>query len=477
MGTDQDETGYDIVVIGCGAAGLSAAVSYSAAARAQGRSARIAVLERASREERGGATRWTSSWFRITADRRLDPAFIGTMERVSNGLADLDYCRTLESEVTATLYFLEENGVELIYFQQPFPNRNTGGGLGMPARGGGGIVDGLAAVVDRTPGAGILYGTEAVRLSTSDDDRVDGVIVRGKDGLLRKLAARTVVIAAGGFEGNAEMLTRYLGERACDLPLIAPTIRNNRGDGLRMAMELGADTAGQFDMFHGEPVDVRSKKPDAVVYAFPYGIVVNQHAERFFDEGKDSFDSTFEEIAFEIWRNQQQKAFFIGDQTTLGIEHVDKIILTDQPPITADTLAELAARLGLDPAALERTVAAYNAAIGPGAFNPHIRDARSARGIHPPKSNWAFPLEAPPFIAYPLTCAITFTFGGIRTDTMARVVTPAGVPIPGLYAAGEVTGLYYHHYPAGTSVLRSATFGRIAGAHAASQSAAAAVSR
>lgn len=474
---DRSSTLHDLVVIGCGAAGLSAAVSYAATARRQGRTFRIAVLERASREERGGATRWTSSWFRITADRRLDPEFIGLMERASNGLADLAYCRTLESEVTATLSFLEENGVELIYFQQPFPNRNTGGGLGMPAHGGVGIVDGLAAQVDRTPGSEILYATEAVRLAASEDGCVEGVIVRGRDGLLRKLSARAVVIAAGGFEGNAEMLTRYLGERACDLPVIAPTIRNNRGDGLRMAMELGADTAGQFDMFHGEPIDVRSKKPDAVVYAFPYGIVVNRHAQRFFDEGKDSFDSTFEEFAFEIWRNQQQKAFFIGDQTTLAIENVDKIILTDQPPVTASTMAELAARLGLDAAALEHTVADYNAAIGPGTFNPHIRDGRSARGIHPPKSNWAFPLVSPPFIAYPLTCAITFTFGGIRTDTCARVVTPSGVPIPGLYAAGEVTGLYYHHYPAGTSVIRSATFGRIAGAQAASVGAAAGVSR
>jgi len=474
IGTERDKAEYDLVVVGCGAAGLSAAVSYSAAARMQGRAARIAVLERAHREERGGATRWTSSWFRITADRRLDPAFIGTMERVSNGLADLEYCRTLDREVTATLFFLEGNGVELIYFQQPFPNRNTGGGLGMPALGGFGIVEGLAGVLERTPGAEILYSAEAVRLSAANDGRVDGIIVRGRDGLLKKLAAQAVVIAAGGFEGNAEMLTRYLGERACDLPLIAPTIKNNRGDGLRMAMELGADTAGQFDMFHGEPVDVRSKKPDAVIYAFPYGIVVNQQAQRFFDEGKDSFDSTFEEIAFEIWRRQNQKAFFIGDQTTLGIEHVDKVILTDQPPITAATLADLAVKLGLDPVALERTVAAYNAAIGPGTFNPHIRDGRSARGIDPPKSNWAFPIELPPFIAYPLTCAITFTFGGIRTDSVARVVTPAGIPIPGLYAAGEVTGLYYHHYPAGTSVLRSATFGRIAGAHAAASNAAAA---
>lgn len=468
----NDNSTYDLVVLGCGAGGLSAALGYAASAAAQGRPSRIAVVERATREGRGGATRWTSSWFRITEDRRLDPAFVGQMEAVSGGMADLDYCRTLEREVTRTLGFLEQNGVELIYFKQPFPNRNTGGGLGMPARGGVGIVDGLAGVVERTPGAEILYETEAVRLCVAADGRISGVVVRGRDGLTRTLGARAVVIACGGFEGNKEMLTRYLGERACDLPVIAPTLHNNTGDGVRMAMEVGAATAGQFDMFHGEPVDVRSTKPDAVVYAYPYGIVVNSRAERFYDEGKDSFDSTFEEIAFQIWRHQQQKAYFIGDQTTLGIEHVQAIILTDQPPVTAATLAELAVQLGLEPRALERTVAAYNAAIGPGAFNAHIRDGRATRGLVPPKSNWAFPIQTGPYIGYPLTCAITFTFGGIRTDSTARVVTPSGTPIPGLYAAGEVTGLYYHQYPAGTSVLRAATFGRIAGAHAALRDAA-----
>jgi len=296
--------------------------------------------------------------------------------------------------------------------------------------------------------------------------------VRRRDGTTSTLRARSVVIACGGFEGNPEMLTRYLGPRACDLPVIAPTLINNTGDGIRMALELGAACAGQFDMFHGEPVDARSRKPDAVVYAYPYGIVVNGRAERFYDEGKDSFDSTFEEIAFEIWRNQQQRAFFIGDQTTLGIEHVQNIILTDQPPVSAPTLAELAGQLGLPPRALERTVAEYNAAMGPGQFNAHVRDGRAAR-LTPPKSNWAFPLQSPPYIGYPLTCAITFTFGGVRTDSLARVITPTGAPVPGLYAAGEVTGLYYHQYPAGTSVLRAATFGRLAGAHAAAQHASA----
>ena len=339
----------------------------------------------------------------------------------------------------------------------------------MPAGGGVAIVDGLAGTVDGTPGSEILYETEALSLHVSDQGKVNGVQVRGGDGKLQLLNAGAVVIACGGFEGSKDMLKQYLGEAGADLPVIAPTLINNQGDGLRMAMELGGDTAGQFDMFHGEPVDVRSNKPDAVVYAFPYGIVVNRHAKRFYDEGKDSFDSTFEELAFEIWKHQEQKAFFIGDQTTLGIEQVQEIILTDQPPITADTLAGLASQLGLDPAALEKTVAEYNAAITPGEFNVHIHDGKAAPGLTPPKSNWAFPLTKPPYIAYPLTCAITFTFGGIRTDSAAHVVTADGTIIQGLYAAGEVTGLYYQHYPAGTSVLRAVTFGRIAGANAAAQ--------
>ncbi len=459
---------YDLVVIGCGAAGLSAAVSYVESAAARGHIARVAVLERANREGRGGATRWTSAWFRITSDRRLDPGFLERMRVVSKGLADLEYCRRLELEVTDTLTFIEAHDVELIYFPQPFANRNTGGGLGMPARGGVGIVDGLAAALERKAGAEILYETEAVRLRVSTDGRIDGVVVRGRDGLLRTLGAGAVVIACGGFEGNPEMLTQYLGARACDLPLVAPTLKNNRGEGLRMAVEIGADTAGQFDMFHGEPADPRSQKPDAVVYAYPFGIVVNGAGQRFFDEGKDSFDSTFEEFAFEIWRHQEQRAFFIGDQATLAIANVEKIILTDQPAVTAGSIRELAGQLGIDRTALERTVEDYNAAIEPGPIDVRIRDGKAARGLEPPKSNWAFALRSPPFIAYPLTCAITFTFGGVRTDANARVVTPTGTPIPGLYAAGEVTGLYYYSYPAGTSVLRAATFGRLAGAHAAS---------
>jgi tricarballylate dehydrogenase len=461
------ETGYDLVVIGMGAAGLCAAVSYAETAAAGGRAARIAVLERAPREERGGATKYTTSWFRITEDRSLDPNFIPLMVEYAGDRADLDYCRVLERESRASLDFLDAHGVEVIYFKQPLPNRNTGGGLGMPVGGGQAIVDGLAGVLEKVDGVDLLYETAGVSLRLSDEGRVAGLVVRGPDGATRTLDTRAVVIASGGFEGSREMRAEHLGPRGADMPVIAPGPENNQGDGIRMATEAGGDTAGRFDRFHGEPVDPRATKPDAVIYPFPYAIVVNERAERFFDEGQTSFDSSFERFAYEIFAHQNQTAFFIGDQRTLAVRALTDVIFTDQPAVTADTIGGLATALGLDPDALERTVSAFNAAIGPGEYDPYVFDGKSTVGLTPNKSNWAAPVDQPPYIAYPLTCAICFTFGGVRTDAAARVVTPEGTPIPGLYAAGEVTGLYYDEYPVGTSVLRALTFGRLAGAHAA----------
>ena len=454
---------YDLVVIGCGAGGLSAAVAYADEA---GESARIAVLERATREGRGGATRWTSSWFRITKDRQLDPAFSEMMERLGEGKADLDYCRTYAQEVPATFDFLDRHGVPWVYFEQPFANRNTGGGLAMPVPGGVAIVDTLAARVDALPNAEILYETEAVALETDERGSVTGVRVSSSGGE-RSLSAKAVVIACGGFEGAQDMLAEHLGSRGCELPLIAPTLVNNRGDGIRLTAPLGGDVAGQFDMFHGEPVDTRTDKPDAVIYGYPFGIIVNKHCQRFFDEGQDSFDSTFERLGYEIWANQDQQAWFIGEKAILAWPAVADIMLTDQPPVEADTIAGLATKFGLDSDALVATVSEYNAAIQPGPTDRTTRDGKRTEGIDPPKSNWATPIENGPFIGYPLTTAITFTFGGIRSDKRARVLKQDGSPIPSLYAAGEVTGLYYKEYPAGTSVLRALTFGRIAAREAA----------
>jgi tricarballylate dehydrogenase len=222
-------------------------------------------------------------------------------------------------------------------------------------------------------------------------------------------------------------------------------------------------------MFHGEPVDTRSSKPDAVIYGYPFGILVNRHGKRFFDEGQDSFDATFERLGYEIWANQDQQAWFIGEKAILDWPAVADIMLTDQPPVEADSIEALAEKFGLDAATLADTVAEYNAAIQSGETDRTIRDGKRTEGIDPPKSNWATPIATGPFIGYPLTTAITFTFGGIRTDARARVLKRDGSPIAGLYAAGEVTGLYYREYPAGTSVLRALTFGRIAAREAAAE--------
>ncbi|MBS1890492.1 MAG: FAD-binding protein [Actinobacteria bacterium] len=459
---------YDLVVVGCGAAGLATAVSFLETSSAAGESGRVAVIECAPESERGGASRWTMATLRLTADERLDPTWVGTVQELSRGLADLEYCQVFEREVPDTVAFLKDHGIEVIHHLEEHAalDFNTGNGgppnLANPNGGGRAIVDTLAARVEEFDGAAILYETEAVRLSISDEGVVDGVVVRGGDGAMRTLRSSSVMLACGGFEGDAEMLTKYLGPDACDLKLIAPGVAYNRGAGLRMATEIGAGTAGQFDMIHAEAVDSRTDRPDAVIYGHPFGIVVNEDANRFFDEGDAPLDAGFERIAFEIWRNQNQSAFFITDQEFMDLP-ISHWYDTDKDAIKADTIEQLAEALDLDGERLLHTVTEFNAACGEGELDISRRDGKHTVGIVPPKSNWAKPIDSGPYYAYPLTTAITFTYGGLKVDAAARVLTPNGVAIPNLFAAGEITGLFYHEYPSATSVLRSLTFGRIAG--------------
>ena len=461
----QDNS-FDIIIVGCGAAGLSAAVSYAESALAEGRKPRMAVLESAPQEERGGATRWTSAGLRGTVANGLDPYWVGLAAELSKGLADPEICSTIERECSNSLQFLLDHGVELIEYESAVA-RTMHGKISLPNGGGHSIVERLAGAFEATGLGEIYYQTEAVKLTVSDSGRVNGIVVRGADGLLTTWLSDTIVLACGGFEGNPEMMTQYVGPRACDLKLIAPGIKYNRGAGIKMAMDIGAGTAGQFDGIHAEAVDSRTDRPDAVIYAHTYGIIVNADGKRFFDEGQNTFDATFELIGYEIWRNQNQTAFFIADRHVHDYPEILRMFDTDQPAIEADTVEDLALQLGLEPDDLAATVEAYNAAVGPGEFDPLRLDGKSTIGLDPPKSNWAYPLDRPPFLAYPLTTAVTFTYGGLKTDTLGRVLTGTGVVIPGLYAAGEIAGLFYHEYPSATSVLRALTFGRIVGRHAA----------
>jgi hypothetical protein len=191
---------------------------------------------------------------------------------------------------------------------------------------------------------------------------------------------------------------------------------------------------------------------------------VNKECTRFYDEGKNRLFQTFEMIALETWRDHNQSAFFVTDSTIMKRFRPGWVFdTTDKEPEQADTIPELAKKLGLDPAALDKTISDFNAACSAHTFELLSLDGKRTHGLSPDKTNWANPIDSPPYYGYPLTANLTFTYGGIKTNLDAQVVTNNDVVIPGLYCAGELSGLFYHEYPPATSVLRSLTFGRIAG--------------
>jgi tricarballylate dehydrogenase len=280
------------------------------------------------------------------------------------------------------------------------------------------------------------------------------------------------VLASGGFEGNPEMLTHYLGPRARYIRPVARGGYYNKGEGIRMALSIGAAACGDYGSFHAEPLDPRSGATEPVVLVFNYGILVNKLGLRFVNEAPATVDATYEAITRVIFEQPDGIAFVILDSRIDDVPNWKRSVRSDQPPISAATLPELAQKLGIDARQLAVTVEAYNTACPAGAFKPLETDGLATRpGYAPAKSNWSRPIDKPPFLAFPIICVNCFTFGGLKVDPDARVVNADGEIIPGLYAAGEVIGLYYGAYAGATSVLRGAVFGRIAGKHAASTSA------
>lgn len=314
-----------------------------------------------------------------------------------------------------------------------------------PEGGGHAIVKTYFEQMKKYDGLDVLWETQAVKLITNDAGEVIGVKVRKSDGRLHSILGSPVMLACGGFEGNQEMLAKYIGPRTQSLPLIAPGLVHNRGAGLEMALEVGAATSGAFDGIHSEMVDARTDQPDSVIWGHCYGIVVNKHCKRYYDEGKRQLFATFEMIALETWRDQDNEAYLIFDKPV-----ADKFIpgwvyqTTDKDPEIGSTIPELAEKLGLDPKKLEETVNEFNAACNDKPWDTMKLDGKATTGLSPNKSNWANPIAKGPFYGFPLKTTLTFTYGGLKTDLESRVVAPNNAPIPGLYAAGELTGAFYH---------------------------------
>ncbi len=484
---------YDVIVVGAGNAALAAAVS----AREQGAS-RVLVLEKAPRALRGGNTHYSGGLFRFAYDRVDDllplapgveeevPGFTKSVEpyprsrfwadlsRVTEGRTDAELAEVLIGRSLDTVRWMVAQGIVLeaavsLSAVKVGDTIRWSPGAILRARGEGVGLSNMWFAAAEKRGIEIRYDTGARGLIQDRRGRVTGVAVEGPDGFA-ELSARAVVLGCGGFEANPAWRARYLG-RPWDHAKVRGT-RYNTGDGLAMAIAIHAAPHGQWTGCHSTPIDAdappygdRKLTDKTNRLSYPYSVLVNTRGQRFFDEGEDFQFYTYAKLGGIILGQPGGVAYQIFDQKVIDL--LEKRYRTGTP-IVGDSLKELVDKLPVDRDACRQTLEAYQDSVASGKFDPTVKDGLATRGLALPKSNWAQPLDAPPFVAYPVTGGITFTFGGVRVSDQAQVMSTRWAPIPGLYACGEmVGGLFHTNYPGGTGLMSGAVFGRLAGAAAA----------
>ncbi|CUR58454.1 putative succinate dehydrogenase/fumarate reductase, flavoprotein subunit [metagenome] len=489
---------YDVIVIGAGNAAMSAAHA------ALDNGARVCIVEKAPREDRGGNSMFTGHMrfayenldelfavmrpdtltdevrqrFAERLPRKSQDSLWDDIMDVTEGLTDPDMLKVHVEESYNTIAWLHSKGHNFA----PSGDAPTGDGNLTRIDGGGeALQERNFAYMEDHAEVTILYGTAATKLLQDNTGRVTGVQVFSETGF-QEITGGAVVLAAGGFEANAEMRARYLGKNWDSVHIRG--VHYNTGDGLRMALEIGAQPFGGWSSAHAAPVDFgiptstslsAKRRPDAKWmrtsgqsrYVYPYAIMVNMEGKRFIDEAKSTRDQTYASIGRAVLDQPGGTAFQIIDAK---VREKDLV-----PPryegasgCKADTLEKLAEKMDIDVEAFVATVAEYNAAVPtdrqavPSAY---AVDGVGTTGITPPKSNYAMTIDQGPFEAFQVRCGLTFTFGGLRIEPeSAQVQHVAGRPIPGLFAAGElVGGLFYWNYPSGSGLMAGATFGRIAG--------------
>lgn len=486
----------DVIVVGSGNAAFSAALT----AREQG--ARVLMLEKAPREWVGGNSWFTAGAYRLAhgglADlaELIDPLeervevppysesdYRADMERVTAGRCDPTLTTILVTEAREGALWMRQRGVRWRLMTERQAHMTDGvlrfwGGLAVgTADGGAGLIDAWLRAADAS---GIELRTDApVTGLVRRNGSVAGVRVGSAAGV-EELLARSVVLASGGFESDADLRAEHLGE-AWRSARVRGT-PHNTGEMMLAAIAEGAQPSGDWHSCHAIAWDAaapaygdRSVSNRYSRQAYPYGLVVNVHGQRFVDEGADFRNYTYAKYGAEILLQPSGLAYQLFDAKTLSLINSIDYDTATQSRYTAGSIGELADLAGIDRGELERTVSAFNAAVQPGRFDPTVLDGMGTVGLHPPKSNWAQPLDTPPYVAFGVTCGITFTFGGLRISSDCAVLGSDGHPVPGLFAAGEtVGGLFFQNYPGGTGLASGTVFGRRAGrsaaAHASSAS-------
>ena len=453
---------YDLLVVGGGNAALCAAIT------ARGHGLRVLIVESAPVHFRGGNSRHTRNM------RTMHGGPLGVLQgaypedeywqdllKVTGGATDETLARMTIRHTEQHVPWMRRCGVR---FQPPL------GGTLQLARtnafflGGGKALMNAYYALARSLGVEVAYDCEVIDLDLRDG-RFASATVK-VDGAHHAIAARAVVVASGGFEANLEWLREAWGPPA-DNFLIRGT-PYNLGRVLKVLLDKGVAPVGDATQGHCVAIDARAPKFDGGIVtrvdAVSLGIVVNRHAQRFYDEGEDFWPKRYAIWGRLVAGQPDQIGYSIIDAKSMG-----RFMPPVYPPITARTIPDLATLLGLDPAVLSVTVASFNAAVRPGTFDHTVLDDCRTQGLTPPKTHWARTLDTPPYYAYPLRPGLTFTYLGVAIDAQARVLFADGKASPNIFAAGEIMAgnVLGKGYLAGIGMAIGTTFGRIAGEEAA----------
>ena len=479
----------DVLVVGGGNAGFAAAL----AAAERGR--KVVLLEKAREAASGGNSFYTAGATRISHDglgeviEFVEPddrhavtevpaytaaEYLADLSKVSEGRNDPELSAVLVSESNPTLRWLQGVGLKyrLMYERQAYRTQDGGylfwGGLHVGNVGGGkGLMADHRAAAERM-GVEVIYDCAATGL-IQEDGRVSGVRYRTstEEGEFR---AESVVLASGGFEASPELRREHLGEGWQNAKVRGTP--GNTGEMILAALEAGAAKGGDWSTCHSVAWDAWHPENEGNLEltnqltrgGYPLGIVVNNEGKRFVDEGADYRNYTYAKYGRDILAQPGSAAFQIFDASSRPMLRAEEYDMPGVSVVTAPTLAELAQKAGIRPEGLAETVQGFNNSIAEDApFDPNVKDGRRA-DTQPPKSNWARSIATGPFYAFPVTCGITFTFGGLKTDTWGRVLTEDAEPLEGLYACGEALGgLFSGNYPGGSGLAAGAVFGRRAG--------------
>ena len=452
----------DVLVVGGGNAGLCAAL----AAREQG--AQVLVIESAPREFRSGNSRHTRNLrcmheapTGFLTDSYLEDEYYADLLRVTGGQMDAPLARMAIHASAACTPWMAGYGAR---FQPALGGTLHLGRTNAFFLGGGKALMNTYYAAAQRLGIRVLYDAEVL------DVDIAGGVFRGLscriDGQTVPLRAKALVAASGGFESNLEWLREAWGP-AADNFIIRGTPYNT-GRVLKAMLAQGAQAIGDPTQCHAVAIDARAPKFDGGIVTrldcVSLGIVVNRDARRFYDEGEDFWPKRYAIWGRLVAQQPDQIAYSIIDAKAIG-----RFMPSVFPALTANSIGELAVKLGLPAPALEATVAAFNRAVAPGTFDHAVLDDCRTSGLTPEKTHWARAIDTPPYCAYPLRPGITFTYLGLKVDAKAAVLMADGTRATNVFAAGEIMAgnILGQGYLAGFGMTIGTVFGRVAGKEAA----------